>query len=339
MDLAVGNNRVALRAAAQRFVADLGHPHQPWVKQGAWVKNARVYYAHMARMLKHVCSTCQYDADTMAYMRLDFEGADYRTVPGINQYANTVQLPQRTMACLNNPPAHRRSVWVFIAMVIPNNSTGHGLCLLFDTRRRKQFVFDPHCACDDRLSDNQQLTAGAMTRALCQRRLHPDYEPVAMQQCLWPLRADTLQQRVEVPLHHVDRGVCGILCMLVIICCIRFNYYNPRDMADMIADELVRPIAGNNAGAATIHKIIRWYVHLMNLRAHANIPVHLVFPSPSDHRCNTFSSWTGRVCSRTVCRQGTSANNCSTCWQHRYLGFNCEAPNRRCATAHHQCNM
>ena len=117
--------------------------------------------------------------------------------------------------------------------------------------------------------------------------------------------------------------MCAILCLLVMLCCMRFQYYNPKDMADFITV----PLRNN----MTMNSVISWYMRLRESQTPAEMR-ELILPDCDS--CKAFSFAKGGLCSRGSCRNG--ATKC-LCWQHRFLILNRQAPNKRCATAQHNC--
>ena len=190
--------------------------------------------------------------------------------------------------------------------------------MLFDMRKMLQIVFDP---------DWHVGHENSVANALCRRRFHPNYRNLS-KETLTPARhIHTLQRRMERWLDIEERGLCGILSFLVCLACIRFNYNNTRYMSWMIGNLLRR------ANKVKSLQLIDWYSTIINTNDPDALR-ELLFPAPSDEKCNTYSPSSRACCTRPACRQGSDG---CTCWQHRYLVRNLDAQNGKCATAQALC--
>jgi hypothetical protein len=257
--------------------------------------------------------------------------ADEQSAASMDQVVSNLQLPQSVMSCLNNNNNYNNNnksmvTWVFVYVQFPDEGVGHALLLMFDRYHRVQVVFDPHWGLD------QDATYPSLASALCRRQFHPDYVNTPATVCGWAQQANSIQSSVEVNMDIDEHGVCGIICMLVILCCMRFNYYNPKHIADMIKNPL--------GGYSLINMLITWYDQLIHAPAAQVLSFILPHNQISDAqgvKCDVYNQKTAKMCSRRPCFRATSDPEGCFCWQHRHIHTNTSSTSRTCASANTGC--
>lgn len=294
------------------YVASMTKDAPLWIA-GDWGKELYTYVDVFSNVLYSACSTCQQSSHGAKYNYfLVRVPRDYRK---IGRRIRELKLPYKSQRCLSapNPP---RSIWVWVQLEWKNagaaERSAHALLILFDTKYKTQIVFDP-----DTSSDDLSVTALAV-QLLSETRFHRGYTPLGV--ALSFVRQNELLQRaVEAELDVDEQGVCGIMSLLVALCCIRFNYFNPNHMAAM----LMEPVRRN------ANQVIGWYDSLVNARSRQEINKLIL---PRVDMCAVFSARTRRLCTRKPC--GGSG---TFCWQHRWIVLNAKRGGRKCSDVHIPC--
>lgn len=352
MDTIHHESRQQLRTAIRRYIKDDLLPDNiPIWLGGQWNKDNEHYTNLFRRYLRMVCSSCRYiypnpnpnlnpnhNPNQDSYTnppgavnqqpRPPAQGAISWLIPStvqtqqqMNTWISNRVLPTRITACLNDDSV-KHTVWVWVCYTqehggnIPD--TVHAILMLFDKKRKLQITFDPHGGinrpCD-------------VAKALCHHQFHPHFQLVPMNRCMWQNFNSSLQERIETLGLGVDEeGVCALLCILVIMTCTRFNYYNPLEVANMLAPVMIPDM--------TTNKLISWYDELLEgnmttaqIRARA-------FPDSEERKCRAFCPSSRKLCSRGSCSNGGTR---IFCWQHRFIVLNNRAADKKCATAQEQC--
>jgi hypothetical protein len=318
MDSIAANKRAAFKLKCCAYISDLASYNPHWIA-GPWDQSPQGYTESHARILQRICSTCRLSPEVhnnALYIKKTMCGPC--TPAAMTAYFDTLSLPSRISNCLASVGKKKTVVCpVFIEW---NEQIGHAVFIIFDLKRKLQLFFDPHHGLD------VQGNTGRMVRAIAKHKFHADYNTPPISQMIWANLNDSLQSKVEVGMDIDDTGLCGILSLLVALICIRFNYYNPKHMADMISGSVSQH--GN--------QLITWYDHLReaclnNDSAKIN---RIVFRPSSDGYCSVFNSKTGNCCSRKVCRVGHCQYHC---WQHRHIMMNCNANSKKCNATQKRC--
>ena len=290
-----------------------------WVA-GPWNRSNINYAALFRRFTGLVCSTCTYRNTEVAHgsLTITFPGAQ-ATQAQFNTVANHAHLDHRTRLCLADAGVtHSVFVWCYIRW--EGRATGHAVFLMFDKKRKLQIVFDPHSGLDG--------LNGRVVSAMAQREFYQGYTPVPVEQCTWLLHANSIQHLVQNNMHIEEHGICGLMCILVMITCMRFNFYNPKVIADMLVPALSIQHCG---------QLISWYDEILTRvqnNAHVDTIISRLLPDSEELKCLAYSQGSGRLCSRGSCSAGTTHH---FCWQHRYIVLNNKAGNRKCVTQQSAC--
>ena len=303
------------QAIARLVRDDLAGNRAIWLA-GNWDKSVDTYSRQFRKLMASYCSACQYPVqqNVAGVLRINVTHAAQASPQVMNALVAAAQLPQHVQACLD--AGNCRTVWVWMNIRWPQGG-GHAAFMLFDVKRRRQIYFDPHWGMD---------MANSVSTQVCQRQFHPQYQPVALADCAWPTQNVSMQHLIQQHLHFDEHGMCGILSTIVIITCIRFNYFNPLHVARMMTQTMAQQ------GAHVANQMITWYDELIPKSGDA-YRLH-AFPNSTADRCHAFSTGTRRLCSRRSCRQGPLR---CFCWQHRWLGMNRSANGRGCAQPQAQC--
>lgn len=251
-----------------------------------------------------------------------FHRGEITQAPPIDTFLLGISLPVPARECLDEPGPNIRSVWMLLNFQWKSDGVdcGHAAILLFDIKRKLQIVFDPHTG------NNVPNDIGI---ALCRRKFHQEYANVDAVDSMPADWRMSIQQRMQEVMHVDERGMCGILCLLVMVCCLRFGYLNPGHVATLITELMV------NVQRQIGNRLISWYEHIRVINPD-NIAQFREAVLPVSHagRCRVYSRITTRVCSRPSCRNAGGRN---LCWQHRHIILNRMAENMRCATDQEPC--
>ncbi|KAF6250488.1 hypothetical protein COO60DRAFT_1646880 [Scenedesmus sp. NREL 46B-D3] len=301
MDRVVGvAARARLKQAISDYVAALVASAGP-MTPAQWLGMPHpAYRALFERVFAGCCSSCVHQVQGAAAMQAAIPAASMAGgAQAMQQFVGTLQLPGAVAPCLLGPNIGcKRATWVLVEVATPANHTHHML-LLFDKRRDRQI-----------------------------RAFDPRYMPEPLHACFPPLRDGSLQRRVEGAFHHDEHPVGSLLCMLVMLCCMRFNYYNPKDVAHMLGDVLTQ---GTHVQRdQRMQRLVAWFHHthtIPNLPANALAFWQRIMPMAAGAAAPCSAVCLLRpphqVCKRAPCRVQATSFAGAFCWQHRYKVFNC----------------
>lgn len=330
--------RQVLRSAVQGYLRSLSSGEVIHLA-GEW--NRSVYPAQFRKVMRTMCRARWYfnvnnnnnnNIENGGILRVEVPPAAWQApqqngngnpAAALAAVANSAALPAHILPHLN---ALRGVVWVWVYIRWGGLPLGHATLLLFDPATRRQYYYDPHWGYDD--------NGGAtISRALCQRRFHPAYEPAPLAECAPASIADSLQTLVQDEMDIDEHGVCGILCLLVVLCCTRVQYFDPLRVSQMMVPVLNQP--------PRMNEVISWYNGLIHTAANdVDAVIRRIFPNrpPRDpaERCAVYNPKTRRACSRRPCH--LDGQPCGAfCWQHRFLITNTNGDSRACDAASTGC--
>lgn len=218
----------------------------------------------------------------------------------------------RLNACAGNPKLKVLVHWVHVYWYDGNNNWlgGHASLLLFDLRNRFQIFFDP---ADDR--DVRAHDGLCYTKAFLQQFVQ-GFSPVPLSEATFPNEPARLQTFMEKDVKNDLDGQCGVLCLLVLVCCLRFGYFHPRNMANIIKDALDTP----NKRIDAARGFVSWYTALQAAPDNDIGALAQVFaPAQATGGCEAYTQ-AHRLCTRAACKQGLMRHQ--MCWQHRHIVVN-----------------
>lgn len=235
--------------------------------------------------------------------------ANYTGQAVFDQFVNTLELPEvifnRLKNCIDNQKEHS-----VVFVIFEWETHAHATMLYFDLQNMCQCFFDP----DDGKDVNLSLTKG-----MSQKAFIPDFSVVEADLLLEETYAECIQ-RVFEQVNNFNPGVCGILLFLVLVCCLRFDYWDTKRMCRFIqqATNLQADINEGrndnyNAAADLMHKLIFLFDYLYENQFDPDIirQTFLDPPRVGKSLCGVFSSNT-----HTICKRKTE-NNEQYCWQHK----------------------
>lgn len=297
--------------AARRFLVDdliSNSDIVPWTNTHHWNQSAASYYGCFRRFSTRVCGGCSYQGDAgKFFVRVSLPGTQEEWDAAVTG----VCLSDKVLECLSDG-TRTNVVWLWGHVAYGTGNTGHAILVLFDKRAKLQIVYDPHSGANTRVS---------IVRALCRHQFHPSFSCATEETCTWSRLADSTQERCIGVISNVPhQGVCGLMCMVALAACVRFNFFNPKVLMDFMTPQLTV--------IANINRIIGWYEGILTQHwAPAKVQQRML-PSSTEQVCRVFSPSTGRLCSRKSCRVppgGTHEDDYTTrhmCWQHRFLNIN-----------------
>lgn len=320
MDHTSGAQQTAiLRNAIRGYIDDLITNSHIWLA-GYWLVPDDQNMAVVRKLTSIVCSTCQYPSSQNHGLVINFQIPCTSSAAADAQIA-TVNLPTKVLTCLQGPtPSRSIAVWVRFAFWDSSGALGsHSTVIIFDTKKMLQIVFDPYWLVEE---------PGNYTSALCRRQFHPAYRNCSVAECSESTTTQCIQSRLEANVHIDERGLCSCLTFVVLLCCFRFHYFNPKHIAHIIADYIDHQ--GRHFKA---NLLIDWWVSLRNTTGdHFR---RKVFPTPSDGYCRVFGTSSGRCCPRKVCN--AFHNDRCMCWQHLHLVRRVVGHSKKCMAPFGQC--
>ena len=308
-----------LKSAVKRYIDDLIADHAIWLA-GHWPAFDDINMRTVRKLTSIVCSTCQYQNAHSQALIIDWPHCSSQAQADAQMA--TVQLPTKVLSCLQGPtPSRSIVVWVrfhwFNSAGVETHS--HSSFMVFDTKKKLQIVFDPGW---------NPASAGSAASALSRRQFHPAYRNCTVAECAESTSATSIQIRLEPFVHIDERGLCSCLTFLVLLCCFRFHYFNPKHIARIISDYIDHPTRHDK-----MNSLIDWWVLLRNRTGDSFRK--RVFPLPSDGYCRVYGTSSGRCCPRKVCN--TTHNDRSMCWQHLHLVRRVVGPSKKCMAPFGQC--
>jgi hypothetical protein len=302
------------KAMTNYLMNDILRNHEPkpmpiWLA-GQWNKGE--YVRDYKRIINRCCSICNDNAVTgsrVERLTIDLRKTDTKNWSSVIDKAT---LPVRIQQCLKDGTA--RSVWVYVKQAKASRS--HALLLLFDCKKRLQIVFDPH-------GESRFKTI----QCIANKQWAPGYRQVPITECQWAPTELSLQGRLKKIMHADEHGMCGILSLFTMLTCIRFNYNNPKHVADVLADIMT-------ANPSTSNQLISWYNELAHTNSDDRIQ-QLLFPESVEGMCRAYSPSSKKLCSRASC--SASKTNSGHCWQHRYLIMNRNSKSQKCSSEQVKC--
>lgn len=304
--------------AVNAYIEDLVNKHEIWLADD-WNRDTIDYAIHHRRILRNVCSTCQYTRHHNVLNIIVPSTVD--TTAKLESYLAThVKLPTETIRCLDERKV--KSAWVLLYIKYSAWTYSHAALLVFDIKRKVQIVFDPDMEHNDDL---------CIASALSRRQLHPKYENIYINIIRKGYKNinPSIQERVEAHMSSDEQGVCGIISLVVMLVCLRFNYLNPLDVSNIIADYITLPSKRTLA-----NQLITWYDKLIKTKDDKLLK-HL-FPPSTKGMCNVYIPDKKALCERPVCSDGSPVQ--CMCWQHRHLVINKKNADESCAARQKPCS-
>lgn len=328
MDLVKGPHINSLRTKLKEFVEQLVLGQPMWVA-GEWT---RIHYKSQLTALAN--TTCSlYSTTQVKPVTTDARGL--RLIVNSGECASHDTL-MRAMEAWKAEPAQaalikrltsastagtrRRGMLVYVTTGLCGAAFAHANFLFFDFKRHLQIFYDPHTGMDLPVS---------FSRAFSEFQMIPGCKPISLDQASPLLFKDSLQEQFQQDFEADDCGVCGILTLLIAMICIRFQYYNPLHICQLLIQAYPQP----NAREELIRQLISWYFAFKNAQTAEQIEPHI--HKPSTIGCSTFSSSSGKLCSRPSCR-GLGVFPVY-CWQHRHIVKNTQARGKKCTTRQLPC--
>ena len=328
IDRLAGQARNTLQRSIKMYLRDLVQGQPIWLAND-WDQRTVEYQHSYQKIIRSICSTCQYESisgETGGCMNIHLRPR-FKTEGDLDQYVAHLRLPSKTIECLEK--GGNRIVWVCVNIswydMNHDRVDGHTIIMMFDTKRKVQVLFDPAWGFNWNQIGYHLI---GVSNALMRRQFHPRCTPVNSRFWTWPRTDQSLQFHVEKHIKNTSKdegGLCGILSILVMLTCIRFNYYNPKDVADMMVSCLTK--------RTLINELISWYEDIRTTNDREKF-IEKIMPISTENICRAFSPSTGRLCKRPSCTIGPAR---CMCWQHRALIMNCNANSKKCGTKQASC--
>lgn len=230
-----------------------------------------------------------------------------QTQDNFNQYIESLVIPNnirnRILQCKNNGKEYAA---VCLDLKYTELDYGHAAMLMFDLKDNLQWYFDP----DDAINT---ISLVSYVKAFSRTAYIDGFDVVPPSLVATSLHSFSIQPRFENVNEDHD-GLCGILVAIVLVCCIRFDYWNTQKMSHMILQAANTPQLKNEL----MRKFIYWYMEIDHLgydtgviRELMNVPC-----KNNDSICGVFMKDTNGLCRR---RPNPKNNLHQYCWQHRKI--------------------
>jgi hypothetical protein len=292
---------------------------EPYYVEDDWCREEYLkFFGHVQKSFKRACClTNENDQDNqderIQYMVWDIFLTEQQRSSQISLETHIESLPmpnhivERINNCIQNGKKYT-VVYVEISWVAQNGSDndidrvldGHATLMLFDLQDKIQWFFDP----DDCIKRENILS---FTRAFSRTAYLPEFEVVYHRDLLEEDRRDCIQKHFEsLNQHHT--GTCGIIVALVLVSCLRFDYWDTFRMS-----RFLKQISNNEEDKKSlIQKFVSWYnrVHENNYNADLISDSLQNVTSVGQSVCGVFSTTNHSFCRRRA------KDNKQFCWQH-----------------------
>jgi len=269
-------------------------------------------YATLTQSLQHKWqSTCQLPTSIRFRTPLNLYNSQAALNAYVDQHFNIPNIGNVILNCLPNKKYKMCCVYLYLDH---DNRSGHATLLFFDLRRKLQWFFDP--------ADHLNSTASTY-KAFSRRAYVNGFQVVPAQTIAFANANESIQHHFE-NINPDQTGTCGVLCIMVLLTCLRFGYYNTKKMSTLIMQAANTPALKREL----MRKFISWYddisrVHRFNL----NEIYRMATRAAAGSLCSAYSQTSHRLCSRKSCREGTKRQ---FCWQHKSILQNPFLQSKKC---------
>lgn len=325
MDLVKGPHEKQLMRNMRKYLDKLVEDEPLWVA-GKWTKTN--YSEQMSCLVNTTCSLYMFPRTHVYKLKLTLERSachnHHKMMKAMHAWK---QEPDQVSFITNltreynaRKTSRRRGLLLYLRTGACGDGHGHATFLFFDFKRNLQIFFDPQMGLD---------WSASFVRGFAELQMIPGCVPIPLDKTIPLLFENSLQEQFQQNLDVDDKGVCGVLVLVVTMLCIRFQYYNPLHISQLMIQAYPRP----SQRTELTRKLISWYFsfqHGVTIEAIAD-HVH----KPSTIGCSTFSGYSGRLCSRPSCNgEGIFP---VYCWQHRHIVKNTRSKSKKCSADQRSC--
>ncbi len=266
-----------------------------WCRSNYKLFCPRVQFAFM--------NSCEYSLDGTSW-KINIPLQHRSTQDALNAYIESKTMPlaiQNHIAnCMNNND--REYTVIYLILRFPDTQSAHATFMIFDLKDKHQYYFDP----EDSLGRNV-----CYTKAFSRKSFVNGFVPVSAEHLAEESDQNTLQRHFEV--YNPDQtGTCGIIVALVLVCCLRFQYWDTKRMCRMIRQAANTPILKKEL----IRKFISWYVEIDEQDNYDadRIREKVLFCESQSKICGVFSKQSHNLCQRRP--KKNNDRKYQYCWQH-----------------------
>jgi hypothetical protein len=142
----------------------------------------------------------------------------------LNTFGNHRGLNRQLQNCIDTHETNKNPKYLVheIDLIFFKNDKfmlSHATLIVFDMVHKYQIHFDPRCDKHD-------------TNTILSLPLIPGYKTVPVKECAFE-KNRSVQTYFESDNY---RGLCGIMCYIVMVLCNRFDYFHPKNMSQMLMD-------------------------------------------------------------------------------------------------------
>lgn len=324
MDLVKGPQKKQLRTNMRKYLDKLVEDEPLWVA-GEWTRSN--YRAQLSSLVNTTCSLYTFPHVYKLTLILNETACDnhvamMEAMHAWKQEPRQVSFITNLTRVYNDRKTNkRRGLLLYLRTGMCGNDFTHATFIFFDFKRHLQIFFDPQMGLDQPVS---------FVRGFTELQMIPGCVPIPLDKTVPLLFANSLQEKFQQNLDADDKGVCGMLVLVVTMLCIRFQYYNPLHICQLMIQAYPRA----NQRTEFTRKLISWYFSFQDAVTIEAIADHI--HKPSTIGCSTFSSHSGRLCSRPSCKgEGIFP---VYCWQHRHIVKNTRSKSKKCSANQRSCS-
>lgn len=276
----------------EELLPDVHYVDEDWCKED--------YYKFFDKAQNPWKRNCAYNEEFI--WEIPVNENEHATQGDLDNFANDLEIPNgirdRILQCKADGK-YFTALYVLFEWVEQEN--GHAAMLFFDLKNNHQWYFDPADGLDREV---------CFANAFSQKSYIDGFRVVDASDIVEKRYQDSIQKHFEQ--HHPDQvGVCGVLVALVLVCCLRFDYWDTKRMASFICQAAATTQEKKNL----IRRFLSWYVDIHDHNyEQAYIFEAMTAPSATNSRCGVYSTQTHSLCKRkTVSKEGEALQYC---WQH-----------------------
>lgn len=197
------------------------------------------------------------------------------------EHMKNKELPHRIKEHIKHCTASGKDiVALFVSIWYPDLKQGHATMLFFDLKNKFQWFFDPHDGLNRRI---------CLTRVFSCKPFMEGFTVVPVEYVCESTTANSIQSHFE-KLNPKQSGVCGILLVLVLLCCLRFDYWDTKSMSNLVKR------AVEQRENEFIQKFISFYLDI-NAHDYQRKYMFKKMLPPSSAQCCVFNKTTHQLCS------------------------------------------
>lgn len=270
--------------------------HDGYYLDDEWCQTKyEIFTSNALLNLKNTCAS----QNSSLYWFIPITAEHLQSQSNFNQYIENKVLPNhiknKILQCKTNGKEYAA---ICLDLKYTFLDYGHAAMLMFDLKDNLQWYFDPEDGIDRQISYVKAFSRSSYIEGF-------DVVPPSLVAISSP--TFSIQKLFEQDSEDHD-GLCGIVIALVLVCCIRFNYWNTQKMSHMILQAANTVQLKNDL----MRKFIYWYMQIDHLGYDTDaIYESMNAPCKNENSiCGVFLKTTNSLCKRNPYPH-------QLCWQHK----------------------